>query len=376
MTKSANSFRIQRKESIFNEKLCKLSDYSEKYEQMRIIGKGSFGKVQLFRERNSKTLLYAIKTIKVDPLSKSAVRNLNDEINILRTLDHPNIVKYFETYEEEGFIHMVMEFIPGDDLYKYIKIKRSSTNKFPEHEASAIIFYVCKALKYIHSNQIVHRDLKPTNILISDVKKFYSIKIIDFGLSAFINTRENGRVGSPYFMAPEVINNIYCYESDIWSLGVIIYYMVIGNYPFKGKDKKEVFQNTLRNRWDKEALDDAKISNELKDLIKKIFVIDRKKRISLDNIMNHDWMSFYRMEDSVMERVDETIMESLRDFGKVDLVKKEILFYLSKLITEKEMKKLNKAFIKLDVDGIGTLDQDKIMTVCKAEGFELSEVAV
>ena len=77
-----------------------------------------------------------------------------------------------------------------------------------------------------------------------------------------------------------------------------------------------------------------------------------------------------------MERVDETIMESLRDFGKVDLVKKEILFYLSKLITEKEMKKLNKAFIKLDVDGIGTLDQDKIMTVCKAEGFELSEVAV
>lgn len=124
---------------------------------------------------------FAIKTIKKDYLNKHAMVSLVREVNILRQLDHPNIVNYFETYEDEQFINIVMEYIPGDNLLKMISNK--TYKEFGERDISEIITVLLKAVQFLHNNNIVHRDLKPGNILFSITGNYQSLKVIDFGLS-------------------------------------------------------------------------------------------------------------------------------------------------------------------------------------------------
>ena len=198
-----------------------------------------------------------------------SIESIKREIDILRSLDHPNIVKYFETYEDEHFLHIVMEYIPGDNLFKMITNK--SYVSFTEKDINEIMIYLLKSVLFLHHNGIVHRDIKPDNILFSVPGKFSSLKLIDFGLSIPRNSKkEQYRVGTPYYMAPEMIYGRYCYESDMWSIGVILYVLVTGQQPFKGKDQEHVFEHISEGKYNTKLLKKQRCSQQLKDLIKKI----------------------------------------------------------------------------------------------------------
>ena len=141
----------------------KTSDYKKKYKYISTIGNGAFGKVRLYIDRKLKSMKYAIKTIKKDFFNIHSIESVIREIEILRSLDHPNIVKYFETYEDDFFLHIVMEYIPGDNLFKMISNKK--TIHFTEKDINEILLFLMKSVLFLHHNGIVHRDIKPENIL-------------------------------------------------------------------------------------------------------------------------------------------------------------------------------------------------------------------
>ena len=194
-------------------------DIRKNYEFISILGMGSYGKVRLYRDRNYKDLLFAIKTLKKEGISSYQFNLLKSEVNILSNLDHPNIVKYFGAFEDNYYVHIVMEYLKGYDLYKIISLKKYTG--FDEKDMCEIIQQLLKALSFIHSQNIIHRDIKPENILFANKKDYSTLKLIDFGL-ATTSSKDTKSVGTTYYMSPETIEGNSYAKSDIWSVGVIV----------------------------------------------------------------------------------------------------------------------------------------------------------
>ncbi len=370
--RSTQGSSSHRNSSILFEKFSKQTDYKKKYEYIQMLGSGSFGKVRLYVDRQCKTLRYAIKTLKKDFLNKHMIDSIEREVDILRSLDHPNIVKYFETYEDDHFIHIVMEYIPGDNLFKVITNKKYF--KFTEKEICQIITCLLKAVLFLHHNNIVHRDIKPENILFSVPRDFNALKLIDFGLSIQKNAKnDNRRVGTPYYMSPEMIHGNFVYESDMWSIGVILFVMVTGKQPFRARDKEGVFEKILNAKYDKKSLEKSKCSIELKDLIKKTLVKDYKKRISVESALSHKWFSLFENNVNNFQIIDQDILDSLQNFQYTNILQKETFYYLAKLSNDKEILKLKKAFEIIDKDNSGEIEYEEIPKIFEDLGIQASE---
>ena len=157
--------------AIYFDRYSKSTDFNLKYEYISTIGKGSYGIVKLYKDRKIKSMKYAIKSIKKDFFNLNSIENILKEIEILRNLDYPNIVKYFETYEDENYLHIVMEYIQGDSLYNLLKNNNNQKIHFKEKEIKKIILTLLKVVSFLHKKKIVHRDLKLENILFSKKKK-------------------------------------------------------------------------------------------------------------------------------------------------------------------------------------------------------------
>ena len=361
-----------RNSSILFEKFSKQTDYKKKYEYIQMLGCGAFGKVRLYVDRQCKSFRYAIKTLKKDYFNKHVLDSIEREVDILRSLDHPNIVKYFETYEDDHFIHIVMEYIPGDNLFKLITNKKYF--KFTEKEICQLITCLLKAVLFLHHNNIVHRDIKPENILFSVPGDFNALKLIDFGLSIQKNAKnDNRRVGTPYYMSPEMIHGNFVYESDMWSIGVILFVMVTGKQPFRARDKEGVFEKILNAKYDKKSLEKSKCSNELKDLIKKTLVKDYKKRISVESALSHKWFSLFENNVNNFQIIDQDILDSLQNFQYTNILQKETFYYLAKLSNDKELLKLKKAFEIIDKDNSGEIEYEEIPKIFEDLGIQASE---
>lgn len=363
-----------RRGSIFLENFSKQADYKKKYEYISMIGNGGFGKVRLYRDKTNKEMKFAIKTLKKDFLNPHNLKSMQEEVGILRSVDHPNIVKYFETYEDDCYIHIVMEYIPGDNLFKVITNRKY--NKFGEKDASEILYCIFKAVLFLHKEGIVHRDIKPENILFSVPGNYQSLKLIDFGLSVTtLKNKDRYRVGSPYYMAPEMLNGSYTMETDTWSIGVILYVMMTGVQPFKGRNQEEVFAKISKGVYDMKILEKQKCSEEVKDLIKKLLVLDSKRRLSIEAALEHPWIKKYQNNEDI-KAIDEGIIDSIRNFSSTNLLQKEILFYLAKISNESEILKLKQAFLQIDTDNTGTIEKDEIFSVFKKLGLEPDQVRI
>ena len=143
--------------------------FKKKFEYISTLGDGAFGKVKLYRDRNVHEMKFAIKEMRKSEMNSQLMQFLKHEVEVLKKLDHPNIVKYFDTYEDEAFIHIVMEYIAGENLQQVIKQKKF--NKFDEKNASQMIKCLAKAVSFLHRQNIIHRDIKPENILFSTTGK-------------------------------------------------------------------------------------------------------------------------------------------------------------------------------------------------------------
>ena len=253
------------------------------YKYGRLLGKGAFGKVNLSLHVLTGRLV-AIKSInKANLKRKSKREKIMLETNIMKKISKcPFVVRVFETFETERHYCIVMEYICAGDLLSFIK-KRT---KLPEATAKFLFRQIIVALQFIHSKGIIHRDIKLDNILIDLDNK---IKLCDFGVSKFLS---GGKVfeqcGTPAYIAPEILRNEgYDFAADVWSAGVVLYAMLSGNVPFRGKSVALLHDAILRGRF--RALEG--VSGEAADLVKRIFEVEPAKRITIGGILEHPWLS-------------------------------------------------------------------------------------
>ncbi len=226
-------------------------------------------------------------------MGEDELENLYNELNIMAIVDHPNIVRVFEYYENDGIVFFVMEMMSGGELFDRIVLYEHYTEKQASDSFRAIV----DAVRYCHQLGVVHRDLKPENLLYVDNTDSSLIKVSDFGLAKYMIPRVEETpmltaCGTPSYVAPEIVlGSGYNFKVDCWSLGVILYVMLCGFPPFFDEDNEELFDLIKKGDYDFPSPYWDDVSEEAKDLIKNLLIIDPNKRISSDDILKHKWLS-------------------------------------------------------------------------------------
>jgi serine/threonine protein kinase len=265
--------------------------------QEELIGRGRFGVIRrCFNKRSGQQA--ACKTIrKADLLHDSIDREcLNNEIKIMEYVaGHPAVVSLHEAYEDDDFVHLVMEMCSGGDLFDRI-VSRKNTVPFSEEEAATVLQKLMEAISYCHSMGIAHRDIKPDNILfVSNSNSLAQIKLVDFGQASSFSPGQGlmqGIVGTPHYVAPEVLGGKdYSEKVDVWSAGVILYIMLSGVPPFVGETPQEIFEAVLCGRLRFPSDPWLSISHSAKDLIRRMLSRDVTRRSSAHQVLEHPWIT-------------------------------------------------------------------------------------
>lgn len=252
------------------------------YDIERTIGKGNFAVVKLARHRITKTEV-AIKIIDKSQLDAANLQKVYREVDIMKRLDHPHIIKLYQVMETKNMIYLVSEYASQGEIFDYI----AKYGRMPESTARAKFWQILSAVEYCHNRNIVHRDLKAENLLLDSNA---NIKIADFGFSNYYTT--GGQLstwcGSPPYAAPEVFEGKRYTgpEIDIWSLGVVLYVLVCGALPFDGCSLQALRDRVLSGRFRIPYF----MSSDCESLIRKMLVLDPSKRYSISQIKRHRWM--------------------------------------------------------------------------------------
>jgi len=261
-----------------------------KYRLLKTIGKGNFAKVKLAKHIPTGKEV-AIKIIDKTQLNPGSLQKLFREVRIMKTLDHPNIVKLFQVIETEKTLYLVMEYASGGEVFDYLVLH----GRMKEKEARAKFRQIVSAVQYCHQKKIIHRDLKAENLLLDSEM---NIKIADFGFSNefVIGNKLDTFCGSPPYAAPELFQGKKYDgpEVDVWSLGVILYTLVSGSLPFDGSTLRELRERVLRGKYRIPFY----MSTDCENLLKKFLVLNPARRASLEVIMKDKWMNMgYEEED-------------------------------------------------------------------------------
>lgn len=235
---------------------------------MRILGEGSFGRVKLAKDLTTKKF-WALKQLRKAEIVKSKqVDHLKNETFILSNISHPFIVQMEGIAQDSRFLYICMEFVVGGELFTYLR----GQNKFPLSQAAFYGAQITCIFEYLHSFNVIYRDLKPENILI-DIEGY--LKLTDFGFAKIVEGRTYTLCGTPEYLAPEVLTNKGHFKGvDWWTLGVLLYEMIVGIDPFNDEDPMMIYQNILKNslRFPK------KFDSNAKSLIKHLLETDLSKR--------------------------------------------------------------------------------------------------
>ena len=263
--------------------------FSDLYEMKEVIGKGKFGVVNLGIHKKTG------QQVAIKILNKENIKTIEDkelvriEIEILKLCHHPNIVRLLDHLENNDYIYIVTEYIGGGTLGQYLKKKKFN---FSERQATNIMSQIANGVKYLHQYGIAHRDLKPDNIMITQQNDYGVIKIMDFGLSKILSPNERmvDGYGTLSYVAPEVLlRTPYNKEVDIWSMGVILFYMLSGKLPFRGHKEQEVAEKIVYDPLEFDEDDWDTRSQKVQDLISCCLEKKKEDRITIDKFINHPW---------------------------------------------------------------------------------------
>ena len=268
-------------------------DPSKKYKIVKRLGDGSYGTV--FSVVNIQTgatvAMKKIEKVKENEIDDLEIKN---EIDILKKLDHPNIVKIYEFYNTLTDFYIVTEYCKKGELYSYIK------RSYSENQLAVLFYQVFSGLYYLHDHHILHRDLKLENIMISDIEKdlktkeeYFWIKIIDFGTAKIFkkNKNEKAVVGSSYYIAPEVLKQKYNEKCDTWSVGVILYMLIVGRAPFDGKSDEDIIESIKIGVYNNKHPKLLAKSKEIQDLVNSLLERNINKRLSASEALNHSFFN-------------------------------------------------------------------------------------
>ena len=354
-----------RKSHFIGEHIADINNY---YEFIKELGKGSYG--QVFRCQNKETgNVYACKK-----MSKKKIKNkkqFQTELNLLRTTDHPNIIKLYDIYEDNKYIYLIMEECNGGEFFDSLAKRAKEKNMYTEKECAKIFKQILEAVNYLHAHGVCHRDLKPENILFSNVADDSCLKLIDFGLSKVLDGESNMKktVGTTFYMAPEVIQGNYNEKCDIWSCGIILYIMLCGKPPFYSQDEDELKKKICSMHYNFDYPEFKKVSQDAINLIKKILVSPDKrlsageiladdKRLSAGEILADPWIK-ENAPNATGENLKQN-WEHIEQYSKLNLVQKSIINFTAFHLTSRETKEFVEMFKSLDENSDGVLSIDEI----------------
>jgi calcium-dependent protein kinase len=345
--------------------------FHEKYQILQVIGHGSFGKIILAEPRDNVLMKVAIKAIPVDVLSNSYSFML-EEIKILRSVDHPNIIKYLDHFESEKYLYLVMEYCAGGELFEKIV----QNKRFLESDARTVMNKLLRAINHCHHNGIIHRDIKPENIMYASKEHKAEVKLIDFGLSKLSkgNMWDNAIVGTPFYVSPEILDGIYGTESDIWALGVVMYILLSGCMPFGGVSTHDIFLKIRRfTGFTFDGILWKSISSEAKDLLNKLCNVNPKRRLKASEALAHPWFEKEHFEEMTQEQIDiqTQIIDSLREYRGANKLRKAAMNVFIKHIEEEDIENLRLAFWKMDHDKTGLITCTALQQVMRNMKFEM-----
>ncbi|KAJ7199524.1 hypothetical protein O6H91_Y498100 [Diphasiastrum complanatum] len=253
------------------------------------LGRGQFGLIRLCTDKQTGER-FACKSIQKSKLVTAAdVADVRREIRVMQRLaGHPNIVELKAVYEDEEWVHLVMELCEGGELFDYITKKKT----FTEEAAAQVCKTLMEVLQFCHAKGVIHRDLKPENILLGKRGSLLPIKVADFGLAINMRRGERffGMAGSAYYIAPEVLRGDYGPEIDVWSAGVILYILLSGVPPFWDDTEDGIFEAIQFGHLDLSSSPWPSMSSAVKDLLKGMMCPDVKRRLTPEQVLSHRWI--------------------------------------------------------------------------------------
>lgn len=337
------------------------TDIAESYEFIKVLGSGQYGKAHSAR-RLSDGKMFAVKTINKSRFRfadrKYQFDAMRNEIAITRALDHPNIISLFEVYENETDLHLVMELCTGGELFDRIKAKK----QYSELEAQGVLRQIASALVCLHQNKIAHCDLKPDNFLFEGPGDDARVKIIDFGMARALRRREYLKHlrGTPYYIAPEVLQGQYSEHCDMWSFGVVMFVMLFGFPPFHGNTDQDIFNSItagftpeVKAGWGAWFPQQLNVSAAAQDLISRLLTKDPISRLSAEEVLDHPWI---QGKDVPSHPLPLTVVSNLNNFIKKTRFTDEVLSYLTQnTMSTDEYLALARTFRFIDKNNDGTL---------------------
>jgi serine/threonine protein kinase len=312
----------------------KFANIEHKYHiDPKVLGTGHHGSVRRCINRSTRQRL-AVKSIrKSDPSVK--IGSLHREIILLQQMKHSSIIQLVDVFEDEEYLHLVTELCEGGELFDKIVERANSRSKeeeddpeedaphcFSEQEAARVLHEILIAIRYMHQHGIVHRDIKPENILFTSKEEGSPIKIIDFGLARKFNPREDMSmstvVGTPYYIAPEVLRKDYDASCDLWSVGIIAYILLCGYPPFNGADNAAVYAAVRKGTYYFPSSDWKGVSYDARDFIRRLLQVNVTKRMSVEQALRHPWLVHHTA--ATTSAMEDEQREDMVDASSVEVV--------------------------------------------------------
>mmetsp|Transcript_66709 Transcript_66709/g.168284 ORF Transcript_66709/g.168284 Transcript_66709/m.168284 type:complete len:543 (+) Transcript_66709:108-1736(+) len=338
-------------------------------DQRRVVGEGGYASVVIGKDKRT-GVERAVKCI-----TKKMVANrdrLQREIDIVMSLDHPNINKLYQTFEDRKFIYLILELCAGGELFDRIQ----ELGHLSEREAAIIMQQIFRAVFYMHQRGVCHRDLKPENFLfqLKAPIEGNTLKVIDFGIAATFDPPNGSfttRTGTPYYVAPEVLQfpfTQYGPECDMWSSGVIMYVLLSGRLPFRGVDDNATFAKVKSAKVSFPSDVFGNVSEAAKTLIRQLLNKDPARRYTAEEAVNDPWAREHA-PTAKPAPLKHSVVEALRCFQAENKLKKAALHVIARQLDESQIKQLRHVFMDLDVNGDGHLTMSEL-----SEGLRRSEL--
>ncbi|KAI0497490.1 hypothetical protein KFK09_020719 [Dendrobium nobile] len=353
--------------SVLRHKTENLKDH---YSLGRKLGQGQFGTTHLCVERATDKK-YACKSILKRKLTtEEDVEDVRREIQIMHHLSgQPNVISIKGAYEDAVAVHVVMELCAGGELFDRIIQK----GHFTERKAAELTRVIVGVVEACHSLGVMHRDLKPENFLFVNQSEEAALKTIDFGLSIFFHPGEifSDVVGSPYYVAPEVLRKKYGPEVDVWSAGVIIYILLSGVPPFWAENEDGIFEEVLHGGLDFDSDPWPSISDSAKDLVRRMLVRDPKRRLKAHEVLCHPWVQVNGLAPD--KPLDSAVLSRLKQFSAMNKLKKMALRIIAESLSEDEIAGLKEMFKMIDTDNSGYITFDELKAGLERVGANMED---
>jgi len=348
----------------------------EIYELGDEIGKGAFGVVYKARDKNT-GLEFCCKSIRKELLTPEVFDDIKLEAEVMMHLrGHPNIVEIMGLFEDAGHIHIVQELCTGGDLLSKVS---KSLEPCSENYAASITRAVLLVIQHCHSCGVIYRDIKPDNFLLSSDKPDAVLKATDFGISKFMKPGETTDefMGTPTYMAPEVFNMECGFPSDIWSAGVMLYWLLSGEFPFKGSNKMQLGMQVVQQDPCMEGESWNEVSNEAKEVIRLMLTKDPEERATVKELLAHKW--FKQVVGTKARPPGNLLLRRLRLFVKMHEFKKEALRRTIRNLDAEYLVGVRAMFGAMNVSGSGDLTLEELLNAldrqgCKADRKEIESL--